>query len=70
MILLVARAVPTCTEDVDTDSQVWDSSSEPTEAELEERVQLDCVHDFTPEEVAERVLAFKPPPDATWPEDS
>lgn len=52
-----------------THPRIWDGSYEPTQAELDEPVQLEGVHDFTPEEVAERVLAFKPPPDATWPDD-
>ncbi len=48
---------------------VWDGSYEPTQAELEEPVRLEGVHDYNLDEAAARILSYTPPPDATWPDD-
>lgn len=52
-----------------THPNVWDGNYEPTQAELNEPVQLEGVHDYTPEEVAAKIMGFTPPADATWPDE-
>lgn len=49
---------------------VWDGSYEPTQAELEEPVRLEGAYDDDFDEAVGRILSYKPPPDATWPDES
>lgn len=48
---------------------IWDGTYQPTQAELEESVQLEGAHDHDIDEALERILSFRPPPNATWPAD-
>ena len=48
---------------------VWNGDYKPTPAELDEPVMLEDAEDMSLEEAAQRIFAFKPPSDATWPED-
>lgn len=50
-------------------SRIWDGSYEPTQAELEEPIRLEGVHDHDFDEVLERILNYTPPSDATWPDE-
>ena len=51
-------------------TRLWDGSYEPTQAELDEPIQLEGAHDYSFEEVVGRILSYEPPPDATWPDEA
>lgn len=49
--------------------RAWDGSYVPSQAEMEEPVKLEGAHDYDLDEAVGRILSYKPPADATWPDE-